>query len=73
MWTSGESSNIKCLNTKRSRLKTIQTKSKPCPSDKVVDSDGYLLYSDWTTRTVYKVKYKRTEELIGFKGWVCHL
>lgn len=28
MWTSGETSNIKCLNTKGSRLKTIQTKSK---------------------------------------------
>lgn len=56
MWTSGESSNIKSLNTKRSRLKTIQTKLKPCPSDKVVDSDGHLLYSDWTAGTVCKVK-----------------
>lgn len=28
MWTSGENSNIKFLNTKGSRLKTIQTKSK---------------------------------------------
>lgn len=70
IWTSGETSNIQCLTTERSRLKTIQTKSKPCPSDKVVDSDGYLLYSDWTMKTVYKVKNERTEELIRFQGLV---
>nr|XP_022298560.1 uncharacterized protein LOC111107585 [Crassostrea virginica] len=48
--------------------KTIQTKSGYCPYDIAVDRDGALLYIDWTTRTVYKVKYDQTG-IITLKGW----
>lgn len=54
-------SNIICFNTKGSRFNTIQTKSKKCPFEIAVNSDGYLLYADWTTRTVNKVKKGRIE------------
>nr|XP_034307137.1 uncharacterized protein LOC117682814 isoform X2 [Crassostrea gigas]XP_034307138.1 uncharacterized protein LOC117682814 isoform X2 [Crassostrea gigas] len=69
MWTSGETNNIKCFNIKGSLLQTIKLKSGNFPNDIAVDSNGYLLYSDLPTRTVYKVKNQRTEELIRLQGW----
>eukprot|EP00105_Crassostrea_gigas_P041820 XP_019925968.1 PREDICTED: uncharacterized protein LOC105335752 isoform X2 [Crassostrea gigas] len=69
IWTSGWTNDIKCFNSKSSLLQTIHTKSGYCPYDIAVDSDGYLLYSDWSTRSVYKVKNGQTEELIRLQGW----
>eukprot|EP00105_Crassostrea_gigas_P033712 XP_011457179.1 PREDICTED: uncharacterized protein LOC105349190 [Crassostrea gigas] len=69
VWTLGFTNEIKCFNIKGSLLQTIGTKSGQRPSDIVVNSDGDLLYSDWKTRTVNKVKNGQTEELIRLQGW----
>ncbi|XP_065937878.1 tripartite motif-containing protein 3-like [Magallana gigas] len=69
IWTSGGTKDIKCLSTKGSLLQKIQTKSGQWPNDIAVNSDGDLLYSDWSTGTVNKVKNGKIEELIRLKGW----
>uniref|UniRef100_K1Q1T9 Tripartite motif-containing protein 3 n=1 Tax=Magallana gigas TaxID=29159 RepID=K1Q1T9_MAGGI len=69
IWTSGETNDIKCFNIKGSLLQTIKTKSGRGHNDITVDSDGNLLYCDWTDRTVNIVKNGQTEELIRLQGW----
>uniref|UniRef100_K1R0R6 Tripartite motif-containing protein 3 n=1 Tax=Magallana gigas TaxID=29159 RepID=K1R0R6_MAGGI len=69
IWTSGETKYIKCFNIKGSLLQTIKTKLWNWRNDIAVNSDGDLLYSDWFTMTVYKVKNGQTEELIRLQGW----
>ncbi|XP_034305024.2 tripartite motif-containing protein 3 [Magallana gigas] len=69
IWTSGETNDIKCFNMEGSLLQTIQTKSGKWPYDIAVGSDGDLLYTDGTSKTVYKVKNGQTEELIRLQGW----
>nr|XP_022298830.1 LOW QUALITY PROTEIN: uncharacterized protein LOC111107774 [Crassostrea virginica] len=39
------------------------------PYDIAVDRDGALLYSDWKTSTVYKVKNDQTQKIITLQGW----
>ncbi|XP_078339253.1 uncharacterized protein LOC144627161 isoform X1 [Crassostrea virginica] len=68
IWTSGETADIKCYNILGVLKKTIQTKSGKFPNDIAVESDGALLYSDWETRTVNKVKNDQTEEMITLQG-----
>nr|XP_022299823.1 uncharacterized protein LOC111108320 [Crassostrea virginica]XP_022299824.1 uncharacterized protein LOC111108320 [Crassostrea virginica] len=68
IWTSGETADIKCYNIQGVLKKTIQTKSGKFPNDIAVESDGALLYSDWETRTVNKVKNDQTEEMITLQG-----
>uniref|UniRef100_K1Q071 Uncharacterized protein n=1 Tax=Magallana gigas TaxID=29159 RepID=K1Q071_MAGGI len=48
----------------------MKTQSWDWRNDIAVDCDGDLLYSDWFTMTVYKVKNGQTEELIRLQGWV---
>ncbi|XP_065937719.1 uncharacterized protein [Magallana gigas] len=69
IWTSGMSTDIKCLNIKDSTLQTIHKKSGAWPSDIAVDNNGNLLYSDSETSAVYKVKRSQIEELIRLQGW----
>nr|XP_022299819.1 uncharacterized protein LOC111108315 isoform X1 [Crassostrea virginica] len=69
IWMSGETADIKCFNIQGVLQNTIQTKSGEWPGDIAVDRDGALLYSDWETRTVYKVKNDQTEEIITLQGW----
>ncbi|XP_078335895.1 uncharacterized protein LOC111100924 [Crassostrea virginica] len=69
IWTSGDTADIKCFNTQGVLQKTIKTKSGFWPGDIAVYSDGALVYSDWNTRTVYKVKNDQTEEIIRLQGW----
>ncbi|XP_019924222.3 uncharacterized protein [Magallana gigas] len=69
IWTLGETNDIKCFNINGSLLQTIKTKSKKWPNDIAVDSNGNLLYSDWSAKTVNKVKNGQTEELIRLQGW----
>ncbi|XP_078335890.1 uncharacterized protein LOC111101886 isoform X2 [Crassostrea virginica] len=70
IWTSGRTTaDIKCFNTQGVLQKTIKTKSGKWPNDIAVYSDGALVYSDWDTRTVYKVKNDQTEEIIRLQGW----
>ncbi|XP_052679936.1 uncharacterized protein LOC128160621 [Crassostrea angulata] len=69
IWTSGETNDIKCFNSKGSILQTIQKKSGKFPNDIAVDSDGDLLYTSGATGTVYKVKNGQTKELIRLQGW----
>uniref|UniRef100_A0A8W8MAX8 Tripartite motif-containing protein 2 n=1 Tax=Magallana gigas TaxID=29159 RepID=A0A8W8MAX8_MAGGI len=51
-------------------LQTIQTKSGEHPGDITIDYEEYLLYSDWVTMKVYKVKNGKTEVLIRLQGWM---
>ncbi|XP_078339240.1 uncharacterized protein LOC144627158 isoform X2 [Crassostrea virginica] len=69
IWTSGETADIKCYNIQGVLQKTIRTKLWEYPDDIAVDRDGALLYSDWETRTVYRVKNDQTEEIITLQGW----
>nr|XP_022288446.1 uncharacterized protein LOC111100651 [Crassostrea virginica] len=69
IWTSGLIADIKCFNTQGVLQKSIETKSGIGPSDIAVYSNGALVYSDWMTRTVYKVKNDQTEEIIRLQGW----
>ncbi|XP_078340976.1 uncharacterized protein LOC111108826 [Crassostrea virginica] len=69
IWMSGESADIKCFNIQGVLKRTIETKSREGPNDIAVDSEGALLYSDWETMTVYKVKNDQTEEIIRLQGW----
>ncbi|XP_078339248.1 uncharacterized protein LOC111106439 isoform X2 [Crassostrea virginica] len=69
IWTSGETVDIKCFNIQGVLQKTIQTKSGKFPNDIAVESDGALLYSAGTSRTVYKVKNDQTEDIITLQGW----
>ncbi|XP_052676186.1 uncharacterized protein LOC128157653 [Crassostrea angulata] len=74
VWTDECTNKIKCFNIKGSLLQTIGTKSGQYPNDIVVNSDGDLLYSEWKTRTVNKVKNGQIEELIILQGWIpCNL
>ncbi|XP_078339244.1 uncharacterized protein LOC111108041 [Crassostrea virginica] len=70
IWTNGETVDIKCFNIHGVLQKTILTKSGEYPLDIAVDRDGVLLYSDWKTRTVYKVKNDQNEEIITLQGWI---
>nr|XP_022298984.1 uncharacterized protein LOC111107875 [Crassostrea virginica] len=69
IWTSGNTADIKCFNIQSVLLKTIPTKSRLNPSDIAVDIDGALLYSDWKTGRVYKVKGDQTE-IIRLQKWI---
>ncbi|XP_022299821.2 uncharacterized protein LOC111108316 [Crassostrea virginica] len=74
IWTSGWTADIKCFNIQGVLQKTIQTKSGEFPNDIAVDNDGALVYSDWKTRTVYKVKNDQTEGIITLQRWIpCNL
>ncbi|XP_052677900.1 uncharacterized protein LOC128158951 [Crassostrea angulata] len=71
IWTSGMTNDMKCFNSiKGSLLQTIMTKSGILPNGMAIDSVGDLLYSDWKTMKVYKVKNGHTEVLIRLQGWV---
>ncbi|XP_078337476.1 uncharacterized protein LOC111101071 [Crassostrea virginica] len=70
IWTTGKTTaEIKCFNTQGVLKKTTKTKLGNVPIDIAVYSDGALVYSDWVTRTVYKVKNGQTEEIISLQGW----
>nr|XP_022297159.1 uncharacterized protein LOC111106673 [Crassostrea virginica] len=69
IWTSGMTADIKCFDIQGVLQKTIQTKSGELPKDIAADREGALLYTDYTTRTVYKVKNDQREETITLQGW----
>eukprot|EP00105_Crassostrea_gigas_P034991 XP_019919139.1 PREDICTED: uncharacterized protein LOC109617450 [Crassostrea gigas] len=69
-WTHGCRSDIKCFNIKGNLLLTIKPKLGVYPNNIAVDNDGDLLYSDLSTRAVYKVTDGQTEALIRLQGWV---
>ncbi|XP_052682859.1 uncharacterized protein LOC128163330 [Crassostrea angulata] len=68
-WTFGSIKDIKCFNMKGKLLHTVSNKSEKWPNDIAVDSEGNLLFSDRTSRTVNKVNNGQTEELIRLQGW----
>ena len=70
IWTSGDVADIKHFDIQGVLVKTIKTKSGERPSDITVYSNGALLYSDRTTKTVYKVKHDQTNEIIKLQEWV---
>ncbi|XP_062572288.1 tripartite motif-containing protein 3-like [Saccostrea cucullata] len=69
IWTSGFVNDMKCFNIQSSLIKTIKTKSGVWPGDIAVTGDGDLVYSDWKTKIVNKVKNEQTEEVIRLQDW----
>nr|XP_022298582.1 uncharacterized protein LOC111107599 [Crassostrea virginica] len=69
IWTHGRSAYIKCFNIQGVLQKTIKTKVGEKPRDIAVDTTGSLLYCDLKTRSVFKVKNGKTEEIITLQGW----
>nr|XP_022288830.1 uncharacterized protein LOC111100939 [Crassostrea virginica] len=63
-------SNVSTLKVFSRRQQKQSGKSGKWPRDIAVYSDGALVYSDWSTMTVYKVKNDQTEEIIRLQGWV---
>ncbi|XP_078341634.1 uncharacterized protein LOC144627760 isoform X2 [Crassostrea virginica] len=70
IWTSGRTADIKCFNIQGVLQKTLKTKSGGASNDIAVYKDRTLLYTDSSTRTVYKVKNDQTEEIITLQGWI---
>ncbi|XP_061178986.1 uncharacterized protein LOC133187580 [Saccostrea echinata] len=75
IWTSAHpDSEIKCFCIQGSHIKKIKTATGERPNDIAVTKDGDLVYADWKTRSVNKVKNGQTEEVIRLQGWVpCNL
>ncbi|XP_056001564.1 uncharacterized protein LOC125654350 [Ostrea edulis] len=69
-WTGAEVNDMKCFNIQGTVINTIKTKSGEWPRDIAVTSDGDLVYSDMTTKSLNKVKSGRTEEVIRLQGWI---
>lgn len=63
IWTSGLTNAIECFNTEGKLLHQNITKSGINPDDIAVDRHWGLLYTIKETRTVFRVKYGRTENL----------
>ncbi|XP_055999600.1 uncharacterized protein LOC125655527 [Ostrea edulis] len=68
-WTRRKVSDMKCFNVQGTVINTIKTISGKWPGDIAVTSDGDLVYSDWATKTVNKVKSGQTEDVIRLQGW----
>jgi hypothetical protein len=68
-WTSAEVKDMKCFDVQGKVINTIKTKSGEWPRDIAMTRNGDLVYSDWKTRTVNKVKNGQTEEVITLQGW----
>eukprot|EP00105_Crassostrea_gigas_P042295 XP_019926443.1 PREDICTED: uncharacterized protein LOC105336900 [Crassostrea gigas] len=74
IWISGETRGINCFNIKGLLLFTVWTKSGEYPNDIAVDSNGDLLFSDWSTKSIYASKNWQIEELIRLQEWTpCQL
>jgi ribose 5-phosphate isomerase RpiB len=69
-WTSARVNDMNCFNVQGTVINTIKTKSGQRPVDIAVTGDGDLVYSDWTAKTVNKVKSGQTEEVIRLQGWI---
>nr|XP_034317427.1 uncharacterized protein LOC117686512 [Crassostrea gigas]XP_034317428.1 uncharacterized protein LOC117686512 [Crassostrea gigas] len=69
IWTSGETNDIKCFNSKGSLLQTIKTNSEKGPNDIVVDNNGDLLLSNRIAGKLDKIKNEQTEEFFKLQGW----
>lgn len=52
IWTSGETNDIKCFNITGPLLQTIKTNSGEWPNAIAVDSNGNLLFSNWSTKRI---------------------
>nr|XP_022300648.1 LOW QUALITY PROTEIN: uncharacterized protein LOC111108856 [Crassostrea virginica] len=70
IWMSGDTADITCFNIQGVLQKTIKTKSGERRNDIAVERNGDLLYSDWETIRVYKVKNNQTEEILTLQGWI---
>ncbi|XP_034329050.2 protein wech-like [Magallana gigas] len=69
VWTSGWNDKINCFSIKGSLLRKVNTESGEMPNDIAVDSNGHIIYLDWQTRTVNKVKNGEIKVLITLRGW----
>jgi streptogramin lyase len=69
-WTSAVVLDMKCFDVQGTVINTVRTKSGELPNDIAVANDGELVYTDWKTNTVNKVKSGQTEEVIRLQGWI---
>ena len=59
IWISKESEEIRCFNKN-----TVKTKLGEGPNNIAADTEGALLYTNWKTNTICKVKNAQEEEFI---------
>ena len=70
IFTCGEMSPvINRFNIEGVLQRTFITKSRIVPGDIAIDKNGALLYTDWITKTVCKVKNDQTDGIIKLEGW----
>ncbi|XP_062602486.1 uncharacterized protein LOC134264206 [Saccostrea cucullata] len=70
-WTCSRVSGlIQCFSTQGLLESSVKTKSRESPNDIALTSEGDLLYTDWKTKTVNKVKNKKIKEMIRVQGWI---
>nr|XP_022302806.1 uncharacterized protein LOC111110549 [Crassostrea virginica] len=70
IWISKESEEIRCFNIQGVLQNTVKTKLGEGPNDIAVDPEGALLYTNWKTNTICKVKNAHEEEFITLQGWI---
>ncbi|XP_056005835.1 uncharacterized protein LOC130050273 [Ostrea edulis] len=69
VWTCGSNAIMKLLNLQSKLLTSIQTKSGNKPGDIAVTRDGDLVYTDYSDKTINRVKNKKIQTVITLQGW----
>lgn len=70
VWTSDQTAEIKCYNTKGVLQKSTKTTSGNQPNDIAIDKDGAIVYSDGPSKTVNRVVNDQTKEIIRLPGFI---
>lgn len=70
IWMSAEVSKIKCFNREGKSNIEIKTKSGKWPSDIAVTIDGCLVYTDWDSNTVNRLKNEKIDTILCLMGWI---
>ncbi|XP_056005849.1 uncharacterized protein LOC130050276 [Ostrea edulis] len=69
VWTCWSNAIMKLLNLQSKLLTSIQTKSGNKPGDIAVTRDGDLVYTDYSDKTINRVKNKKIQTVITLQGW----
>ncbi|XP_062600819.1 uncharacterized protein LOC134262442 [Saccostrea cucullata] len=70
IWTSGKDKIMKLYNLQGNLLKSIQTKSGNDPCNIAVTRSGYLIYTDFKTKSIFKVRNHQIVEEIRLQNWI---
>ncbi|XP_062619234.1 uncharacterized protein LOC134280794 [Saccostrea cucullata] len=70
IWTSGKDKIMKLYNLQGKLLKSIQTKSGNDPCNIAVSRSGNLIYTDFKTKSIFKVRSHQILEEIRLQNWI---